>query len=325
MGPSHKKFYSLNIMYMASIIIVFLLYLLQIPDDWFAAAIVLFTLTVPGLLIIEAFLKTLKLDAIEKSLVVIGIGIALLLLSRLVDMLIKDWNWVDSFIIVITPLLLIISIFVLVKQFTVGLTSISTIDQIKAYINKNGIKGSLIAALSLIIIIMIVSYSLINFTATPKEKFTEFYVLNEDGHAYDYPTNISTSNPKSVIIGVANHEGRQINYTVEAWLVDYTFVDMAVNVTQMYFVSSFSVILEHMDYNNNDPWQAQYEVPLELNLTVPGNFSLFIMLFQDETEPLPEPLPLDHNTDYSKTVASWRIVMCVNSEIEFLRMNVTVQ
>lgn len=43
---------------------------------------------------------------------------------------------------------------------------------------------------------------------TPKEgeKFTEFYVLDPNGKASDYPTNLKVGEEGEVIIGVVNHE-----------------------------------------------------------------------------------------------------------------------
>lgn len=46
------------------------------------------------------------------------------------------------------------------------------------------------------------------------EPYTEFYVLDADGKAADYPTNLTTGERAEVIIGVTNHEHVGMTYTL---------------------------------------------------------------------------------------------------------------
>ena len=58
--------------------------------------------------------------------------------------------------------------------------------------------------------------ALIYSVATPfKEPFTEFYLLNIDGTANNYPTELGVSEEGEVIIGIVNREYRPMNYRVE--------------------------------------------------------------------------------------------------------------
>ncbi len=61
-------------------------------------------------------------------------------------------------------------------------------------------------------------------TPRPGETFTEFYVLGPGGNASGYPTNLTVNETGSVIIGVANHEGATVNYTVRVELVGVRIV-----------------------------------------------------------------------------------------------------
>jgi len=61
-------------------------------------------------------------------------------------------------------------------------------------------------------------------TPRPGETFTEFYVLGPGGNASGYPTNLTVNETGSVIIGVANHEGATVNYTVRVDLVGVRIV-----------------------------------------------------------------------------------------------------
>jgi uncharacterized membrane protein len=57
---------------------------------------------------------------------------------------------------------------------------------------------------------------IIYLNVVPQEvnKFTEFYILNVDGKAGDYPERVVAGNPVEVLIGVANHEYQPADYTV---------------------------------------------------------------------------------------------------------------
>jgi len=58
---------------------------------------------------------------------------------------------------------------------------------------------------------------IIYLAVTPQkvEKFTEFYILNTDGKAEDYPEQVVVGNPVNVLLGVINHEYQPADYKVE--------------------------------------------------------------------------------------------------------------
>ncbi len=85
--------------------------------------------------------------------------------------------------------------------------------------------------------------------AVPKEgeKFTEFYILGAEGKAADYPTDIRVGSPEAVIIGIGNHEYRNVTYWVDILLLDQSF-DPATNtstILAMQEVARFPVTLQH--------------------------------------------------------------------------------
>ncbi|MEN6592811.1 MAG: DUF1616 domain-containing protein, partial [Methanobacterium sp.] len=69
---------------------------------------------------------------------------------------------------------------------------------------------SIILIISLILAISATIYIIVN----PKqgEKFTEFYILGPNGTASNYPTNLTTGQNGSMIIGVVNHEYTTTDY-----------------------------------------------------------------------------------------------------------------
>ena len=54
----------------------------------------------------------------------------------------------------------------------------------------------------------------------PGETYTEFYLLGPSGMMQGYPTNFTLGNEQSVIVGITNHEDRDVNYTLVARLND---------------------------------------------------------------------------------------------------------
>jgi uncharacterized membrane protein len=69
---------------------------------------------------------------------------------------------------------------------------------------------SIILAVSLLLSVSVVVYAVI--TPAQSDAYTEFYILNSNGKAADYPTQFSLANATPIIVGVVNHEGRTVTY-----------------------------------------------------------------------------------------------------------------
>jgi uncharacterized membrane protein len=65
--------------------------------------------------------------------------------------------------------------------------------------------------------IVVTSGFIIYMNVTPQNinKFTEFYVLNAEGKASDYPKQVTMYNPVDILLGVVNHEYQPAEYNVE--------------------------------------------------------------------------------------------------------------
>lgn len=48
-----------------------------------------------------------------------------------------------------------------------------------------------------------------------EEAFTEFYILNAEGEAGDYPREVGVDEVAEVTVGIVNHEGRIVTYRLE--------------------------------------------------------------------------------------------------------------
>jgi uncharacterized membrane protein len=81
--------------------------------------------------------------------------------------------------------------------------------------------------LSFILIVAIIAavITTIFVVVTPEEgeKFTEFYILGSGGKTAEYPLWFRLGEEQSLIIGIGNHEYRNVTYTVETILLNQSF------------------------------------------------------------------------------------------------------
>lgn len=112
----------------------------------------------------------------------------------------------------------------------------------------------LIAVLSAVITVIFV-------IAVPKqgEKFTEFYVLGENGKAADYPDRVVFGQQYPLSIGIGNHEYRTVTYTVETWAV----LMESDNETNTSVVRAMDPL-----------WQRTVTIAHNETVTIPWNLSL---------------------------------------------------
>ena len=65
---------------------------------------------------------------------------------------------------------------------------------------------------------ILVSLGILGYViAMPKagETFTDFYILGQEGEAANYPTELNVGEEGRVIMGIINHEGKDVSYRVE--------------------------------------------------------------------------------------------------------------
>jgi len=116
--------------------------------------------------------------------------------------------------------------------------------------------------------------------AVPKEgeHFTEFYILGPGGKAADYPTDFPAGRSQTLIVGVGNHEYREITYTVEALLLNQTF-DTRTNTSTIHAAEPLDRFTLAVPHNETREVVWNFTVPspeynrvefLLFNETVPG-------------------------------------------------------
>jgi uncharacterized membrane protein len=140
---------------------------------------------------------------------------------------------------------------------------------------------NVLLVVSLLVAVGSVGYAV----AVPKqgEAFTELYLLTEgpDGElvADDYPQNFTVGEPRSLYVGVGNHEQRTVNYTVVVELQDVEFENNESRVLQQERLNRFQTTLSH-----NETWQRNHTV----EPTMTGErLRLVYLLYRDEAPPQP--------------------------------------
>jgi uncharacterized membrane protein len=177
-----------------------------------------------------------------------------------------------------------------------------------------------------LVVSIVVSVAVLGYVvATPKqgEKFTEFYILGEKGKASDYPTHLKVGQKGKLIIGIANHEHRTVNYTVEIWLVNAAYENNKTIINEMYFFDRFNVTLEHMPVDVGENWTPQWEIPYTFSIDKPGRYKMWFLLFKDGI--LPPSSEPEKMRDYAGTDYENRIKDAIQGEIQSLNLNVVVE
>lgn len=116
--------------------------------------------------------------------------------------------------------------------------------------------------LSILIIIFLIiglfGVLYIVFTPNEAEKYTEFYLLGQNGKAGSYPTNMTTGEEGNLTIGIINHEYSTTSYQLKIKMNNETLKET-------------DIILK-----NNE----KQEMPFEFTAGPPGQYKLEIDLYK---------------------------------------------
>ncbi|BBL68392.1 DUF1616 domain-containing protein [Methanoculleus chikugoensis] len=146
-----------------------------------------------------------------------------------------------------------------------------------------------ILSVALIAAVLVAAATTVFIIAVPKEgeKFTEFYILGPRGKAADYPTEFMSGTPQTVIIGIGNHEYRDITYTVETFAVESRF-NNATNqstIVSATLLDRFSVTVPH---------NQTVEQPYSFRIMDPDTNRIEFLLFAGTP---PDNIPKNNLTD----------------------------
>ena len=199
----------------------------------------LLILFIPGYSLIAAlFPKKNDLDGIERTALSFGLSIAVVPLIGLL------LNY-TPFGIRLDPVLISISIFTVVmstaayirrwklsedERFSVNFKYYFD-RMLESFKRESGTDRilSIVLVISIIIAVSATAYVIV----VPKEgeKFTEFYILGQNGTASDYPTNLTVGQAGNVTIGIVNHEYSDVNYEMVIKLNNQTINDTNITLS----------------------------------------------------------------------------------------------
>jgi uncharacterized membrane protein len=249
-----------------------------------------FLLFIPGYVLVFALFPARKtdrgIDALERIVLSFGLSIAVV---PLIGLLLNYTPWGIRLEPIMSSLLLFIisiGLFGIYRWRKTDPEERFTLPQkITFPKQENPIDRAL--SIILIIAIIVVIASLIYVITLPKtgETFTEFYLLGPTGTAEGYPRNLTINEEAAVIIGVANHEQRLINYTIEIWLINQTTTNNQTIYHQMWYLDTITInALPHQPINTEEPWTPQWSYPYTFRLNRTGTFKLAFLLFKGPTQ-----------------------------------------
>jgi uncharacterized membrane protein len=230
-------------------------------------------LFVPGYALIAALFPGNKdIDGIERAALSFGLSIAV---SPLIGLGLNYTPWgirLDPIVVCLTIFTLVCVLVANKRRHELKAGERFSIDFRKAYTDVRGEifadKTSLDKALTAILIISILlSVFMVAYVVmVPKqgEKFTEFYILGAGGKADNYPTRYVLGDQKPVIVGVVDHEYRNVTYDLVIGLNDST------TITKLYS--------EQLTLEDNETWEKKIDVKPDRAGT---NMKMEFLLYED--------------------------------------------
>ncbi|WP_292366575.1 MULTISPECIES: DUF1616 domain-containing protein [unclassified Methanoculleus] len=216
-----------------------------------------FILFIPGYLLVAALFPARgDLDGIERVALSIGLSIAIV---PLLGLALNYTPWgirLDPIAVTLVVFSLVIGLIAQFRRRELPEESRFTVPA-GTYLAamKEEFTGGSVSRTDRVLSIVLVAAVLVAVATTvfivvvPKEgeKFTEFYILGPKGKAADYPTEFMAGTPQTVIMGIGNHEYRDITYTVETFAVESRF-DNATNqstIISATLLDRFAVTVPH--------------------------------------------------------------------------------
>ena len=253
------------------------------PDSTLRTIIGLpFLLFFPGYLAIAAlFPRKDDLDSIERVALSFGLSIAI---TPLIGFGLNYTPWgirLDPILFSISGFNILVALAALQRRGAVlepylPFDPFKTVEGVwNEFQKEQGLDKALSVILALSILSSVVALAYVIAFPRQGESFTEFYILGPDGKARDYPNQLLLGEEADIIIGLANHEHRTMNYTIVIWLVDMEFVDGETRVNGLHFFEKIKPPpLEHVPVDIEGPWTKQWEMNYTFSIDeFPGNVS----------------------------------------------------
>jgi uncharacterized membrane protein len=173
----------------------------------------------PGYTLISAlFPRRASLDRLEKIALSFGISIAIV---PLIGLILNYTPWG----IQLYPILISMAIFILCLSLVAWLRQVRMPEAEKpamtislrplSRIGQTRTDRALSVVLGIVILAAIATLVFVVTQPRIGEKFTEFYILGQNGKADNYPTQLNLGDSGNVIVGIINREQQTMDYRVE--------------------------------------------------------------------------------------------------------------
>jgi uncharacterized membrane protein len=229
-------------------------------------------LFVPGYSLIAALFPGKKdLDGIERAALSFGLSIAV---TPLIGLGLNFTPWG----IRLDPIVVCLTIFTIAcclvankrrheleeaERFSIDFARAYEEIKSEAFEDKTPLDKALTIILIISILLSICTLAYVIMVPKQGEKFTEFYILGPDGKADNYPTRYVLGDQRPVIVGVVNHEYRNVTYDLLIALND------SVSVTNLYS--------ERLTLGDNQTWEKRIDVkPDRAGTNMKMEFLLYI-------------------------------------------------
>ncbi|HWQ19915.1 MAG TPA: DUF1616 domain-containing protein [Methanotrichaceae archaeon] len=182
----------------------------------YAAAVLL-----PGTILVSAIYPGRDdLRGLERAVYSFGIGAVLIVLA-VVGLYLTPWGAslstvsmaLSAFTLLVSPLAYLRRITLpRRRRFALGFGS----DAGRWRTSRRSVQSDRIMALVVLVLLAASIFALAYIDGVPDQgkRLTEFYVLGPNGKASDIPATAVVGEPSTVIVGVANHEFKAVNYTL---------------------------------------------------------------------------------------------------------------
>lgn len=193
-----------------------------------------------------------------------------------------------------------------------------------AFIKELSKKDKVILSVSIVFLLLLTSFTIVLISQQNDfEPFSEIYILNTNKNAFDYPNIIHKGSDFTLILGVANNEGRTVSYSVLCFLVEVDIINQTTVVpSSMLFQGQRDVTLDGDSPEIDSRWGGQWESVWTFTIKDVGNYKLYFFLFKDD---IPDHLQgLTPNTDYGMTEVSNLLFDTMHSETLSVNLNVEV-
>lgn len=231
-----------------------------------------FVLFLPGYSLVSAlWAKKSELDGLERVALSLGLSMAIV---PLVGLGLNYTPWGITLISIVITMYCLILVLIGITWFRRTKLSIEErftlrLDLFYDKMAKLSSSDKLIALM--VAIVLVIGAGLLIYIAMnpPREKYTELYLLDENGTIDDHPSSLEVNESASIIIVVVCHEQESTDYSTVVKLVPQSGANRTLNEY------NFSL-------DNGEKWSETFN----FSVNESGNFKLEVELFRNgETKP----------------------------------------